>query len=55
VTTEALGPGSVLVSKERRESLGEEECLDWASAPKEKALVTAGCPQYQLCHSTTKA
>jgi len=37
VTTEALGPGSVLVSKERRESLGEEECLDWASAPKEKA------------------
>jgi len=27
VTLEALGPGSVLVSRERRESLGEEECL----------------------------
>jgi len=27
VTSEALGPGSVLVSRERRESLGEEECL----------------------------
>jgi len=27
VTPEALGPGSVLVSRERRESLGEEECL----------------------------
>jgi len=27
VTSEALGPGSVLVSRERRESLREEECL----------------------------
>ena len=27
VTLEALRPGSVLVSRERRESLGEEECL----------------------------
>jgi len=27
VTSKALGPGSVLVSRERRESLGEEECL----------------------------
>jgi len=27
VTSEALGPGSVLVSRERRESLGKEECL----------------------------
>ena len=27
VTLEALGPGSVLVSRERRESLREEECL----------------------------
>jgi len=27
ITSEALGPGSVLVSRERRESLGEEECL----------------------------
>ena len=27
VTSEALGPGSVLVSRERRESLGEEERL----------------------------
>jgi len=25
--SEALGPGSVLVSRGRRESLGEEECL----------------------------
>jgi len=27
VTSEVLRPGSVLVSRERRESLGEEECL----------------------------
>jgi len=27
VTSEALGPGSVLVSRERKESLREEECL----------------------------
>jgi len=27
VTLEALGPGSVLVSRERTESMGEEECL----------------------------
>jgi len=27
VTSEALGPGSVLVSRERRENLREEECL----------------------------
>jgi len=27
VTSEALGAGSVLVSRERRESLGEEESL----------------------------
>jgi len=27
VTSEALGPGSVLVSSKRRESMGEEECL----------------------------
>jgi len=27
VTLEALGPGSVLVSRERRESMGEEDCL----------------------------
>jgi len=27
VTSEALGPGSVLVSRERRESLREDECL----------------------------
>ena len=27
VTSEALGPGSVLVSRERIESLREEECL----------------------------
>jgi len=27
VTSKALRPGSVLVSRERRESLGEEECL----------------------------
>ena len=27
VTSDALGPGSVLVSRERRESLREEECL----------------------------
>ena len=26
-SSEALGPGSVLVSRGRRESLGEEECL----------------------------
>jgi len=27
VTSDALGPGCVLVSRERRESLGKEECL----------------------------
>jgi len=27
VTSEALGPGSVLMSRERRENLREEECL----------------------------
>jgi len=27
ITSEALGPGSVLVSRERTESLGEEECV----------------------------
>ena len=27
VTSDALGPGSVLVNRERRESLREEECL----------------------------
>jgi len=27
VTSDALGPGSVLVSRERRESLRKEECL----------------------------
>jgi len=27
VTSDALGPGCMLVSRERRESLGKEECL----------------------------
>jgi len=27
VTSEALGPGSVLLSRGRKESLGKEECL----------------------------
>ena len=27
VTSEALGPGSVLLRRGKRESLGEEECL----------------------------
>jgi len=32
VTSEALGPGSVLLIKGKRESPGEEECLQTAGA-----------------------
>jgi len=41
VTSEALGAGSMLVSRERRESLGEEECYHKCLVPQTEFNIVA--------------